>query len=314
MIDRNKPILVTGAYGMVGAATVNLLKLSSFSKILAPTRAHLDLEDSESVNIFFKTYEPAYVLMVGALVGGIAANISDPVGFADKNLRMVLNLFSACHKFGVKKCLFLGSSCIYPSGISELIAEERLLTGLLEPTNEGYALSKIVGLKLAKYYKEQYALDVVCPMPCNIYGTGDHFDFERAHVLSSLVRRFVDAVDGHADFVTLWGNGEAKREFIHSTDVARAILYFMDEVNTSAHINIGFGKDISIFDLAYLIAGLTNFKGKILWDQTKPTGIPRKCLDVTKMREIGFSPIISLESGLKKTIAEYKLYKTSKSI
>lgn len=309
MIDRNKPLLLTGANGMVGGVTLRHLEESGFTRVLAPTRKSLDLTDSSAVDAYFDRERPSYVLMVGAKVGGIAANIADPVGFTDENLRITLNLFSACLRFGTEKNLFLGSSCIYPLGQNDLIPEGRLMAGPLEPTNEGYALSKIVGLKLARYYHEQHGLVTVCPMLSNVYGTGDHFDFGRAHVLSSLVRRFVDARDAGAESVTLWGTGVARREFLHSVDAARAILFFMDHVDTSEHINVGMGSDVAIHELAAMIAAAAGFKGRIEWDPGKPDGMLRKCLDVAKVRELGFEPKITLREGVLRTIHEYELLK-----
>ena len=309
MIDRDKPILLTGASGMVGAATRGLFQQSGFRRLLTPDRQALDLTDASAVDAYFARERPAYVLMVGARVGGIAANIQDPVGFTDVNLRIALNLFSACHRFRTEKNLFLGSSCIYPVGHAGLIPETSLLSGPLESTNEGYALAKIVGLKLARYYWQQYGVLTVCPMLSNVYGTGDHFDLGRAHVLSSLVRRFVDARDSGAPSVTLWGTGIARREFLHSEDAARAILFFMDNVDQPDHINVGLGSDVTIHELAGLIAQQTGFRGEIKWDASKPDGILRKCLDTRKLQALGFAPQVSLADGIRQTILEYETIK-----
>jgi GDP-L-fucose synthase len=306
MIDRNKPILLTGSQGMLGRVTLDYLTSQGFNAILTPSRAELDLTVSAAVDSYFRRTQPAHVLMVAAKVGGIGANIRDPVGFVDDNLRISLNLFAACHRFRVEKALFLGSSCIYPTGHDDPISEEALLSGPLEPTNEGYALGKIIGLKLARYYREQHGLTTVCPMLSNVYGTADHFDLDRAHVLSSLVRRFVDARDEGRETVILWGSGIARREFLHSEDAARAILFFMDHVDCSEHINVGYGEDITIKDLAALIADAVGFKGNILWDASKPDGMLRKCLDVSKMRSLGFEPQIDLRNGIIRTIQEYE--------
>lgn len=311
MIDRDKPILLTGASGMVGGVTWRLLQRSGFSRILVPSRPDLDLTDACAVDAYFQRERPAHVLMVGARVGGIAANMQDPVGFTDVNLRINLNLFSACHRHGTEKNLFLGSSCIYPLGHEGLIPESALLTGPLEPTNEGYALSKIVGLKLARYYWQQHGMLTVCPMLSNVYGTGDHFDLARAHVLSSLVRRFVDARDSGAPSVTLWGTGIARREFLHSEDAARAILYFMDHVEQPDHINVGLGTDVTIRELAGLIAEQTGYQGEVQWDASKPDGMLRKCLDTSKAQALGFTPRIPLPEGIGRTIHEYETLKTT---
>ena len=311
VIDRNAVLLITGASGMVGGVTLELLQASGFTRIFAPDSDELDLRDTVSVDRYFEEHRPAHVLMIGAKVGGIAANIKDPMGFTDENLRMTLNLFSACHRFGTLKNLFLGSSCIYPTGHSDLLPEEALMTGPLEPTNEGYALSKIVGLKLAKYYHDQYGMLTVCPMLCNVYGKGDHFDFGRAHVLSSLVRRFTDARDQGDPSITLWGTGKARREFLHSTDAARAILFFLDNITVPDHINVGPGTDVSILELAEMIAAEVGFNGQIDWDPSKPDGMLRKCMDVNKLHQAGFMPEVVLREGIRRTINEYATAKAS---
>jgi len=306
MIDRESVVLVTGALGMVGSAIVRLLQRRSFQRVLAPSRRELDLCDREQVHAYFAKHRPDYVLMIAAKVGGIAANIADPVGFLSENVRMQINLFEACCKYRTRKNLFLGSSCIYPRECPQPMKEEYILTGPLEPTNEGYALAKIVGLKLAKYYHEQYGMLTICPIPCNIYGTNDHFDLQRSHVLAALVQRFVDAQDKGASSVTLWGTGKARREFIHVDDVAEALLYLMDNYHSPDVINVGTGVDISIRDLATLIANEVGFTGEIDWDTSKPDGMPRKCLDISKLTALGFQPRIRLREGIRQTIAEYR--------
>ncbi len=305
-MDKNSVILVTGASGMVGGATLRLLRQRQFTNILTPSRAELDLVSKDSVFSYFEHHRPEHVLMIGAKVGGIGANTADPVGFFHENLHIVLNLFSACDRYPTKKNLFLGSSCIYPRESPQPIREEFLLAGPLEPTNEGYALAKIVGLKMASYLFQQRGLKTICLMPCNIYGTGDHFDFERSHVLSALVRRFVDARNSQAANVTLWGTGIACREFIHVDDVARAILFFMEVAGTPEHINVGSGVDISIRDLATTISMKVGFQGQVLWDSSKPDGMLRKCLDVTRMRNFGFVPEVNLDEGITRLISEYE--------
>lgn len=309
MINRHAKILLTGTTGMIGGETLKLLKAEGFEKILAPSRAELELSDQDNVNQYFEAHRPDYVLMLAAKVGGIAANMQDPVGFTDENLRIALNLFAACHRFKTRKNLFLGSSCIYPIKQADPIPEERLMSGPLEPTNEGYALSKIVGLKLAKYYYQQYGMMTVCPMLSNVYGTGDHFDFQRAHVLSALVRRFMDARDDNCPNLQLWGSGIARREFLHSEDAARAILFFMDHIETSDHINIGAGKDLTIRELAGLVAREVGYRGEIRWDSTKPDGMLRKCLDISKLNKLGFHPKVTLLEGIRRTISEYRTIK-----
>ncbi len=306
MIDREAPVLITGTTGMIGGEVLKLLKAKGFKNLLAPARKELNLTKPENLNQYFEQHRPKYVLMLAAKVGGIAANIADPVGFTDENLRIILNLFDACHQYDTSKNLFLGSSCIYPKDIPELITEDRLLTAPLEPTNEGYALSKIIGLKLAKYYYEQYGMLTVCPMLSNAYGDGDHFDLGRAHVLSALVKRFVDARDQQATELSLWGSGIARREFLHSEDAARAILYFMDNIETPDHINVGAGKDIAIKDLAQLIASEVGYQGEISWDHSKPDGMLRKCLDISRLTELGYKTEVGLLEGIRRTIANYE--------
>lgn len=309
MISRNEIILVTGAKGMVGSAVCKHLHINGFEKILSPSRQELDLLDENQMDSYFNKYNPKYVLMIGAKVGGIITNKAEPLAFMNENIRIQMNLFECCKKHSVEKSLFLGSSCIYPRDCPQPMKEEYLMTGPLEPTNEGYALAKIIGLKMAKYYYQQHGMLTVCPIPCNIYGTNDHFDFQRAHVLSSLVRRFVDAYDDSLNSVTLWGTGKAKREFIHVNDIANVILFFMDKVDTPEIINVGTGVDISIFDLAHLISEIIGFKGEVNWDHSMPDGMPRKCLDISKLTAMGFTAKIGLEEGITKTILEYKKLK-----
>ena len=311
MLTDEGSILITGASGMVGSAVLRQLHDAPVSKILAPRRSELDLLDPQQVNTYFENHQPDYVLMIAAHVGGIGANQADPVGFLTKNAHMELNLFEACYKYQTRKNLFFGSSCIYPRDCPQPIKEKYLLTGPLEPTNEGYAIAKIMGLKLAKFYYEQFGMLTVCPMPCNIYGTNDSFDLERCHVLSALVRRFVDAADEGAPVVTLWGTGTPKREFIHVDDVAAAILLLMEQYESPEIINLGTGEEISILDLAELIARQVGFTGEISWDPNKPNGMPRKCMDVTKLTGLGFKPQITLEAGIQQTITEYRHLKAS---
>lgn len=306
MIDRGAVVLVTGASGMVGSALVNLLRDHSFMHILTPSRYELNLCDRVQTDTYFSEHRIDYVFMIAAKVGGIAANMADPVGFLSENARMQLNLFESSYRYGSRKNMFLGSSCIYPRECPQPMKEEQLLTGIVEPTNEGYALAKIVGLKLAKYYHQEYGMLTVCPQPCNIYGTNDHFDLERSHVLSALVRRFVDAQEQGAPSVTLWGTGSARREFIHVEDTARALLFLMDNCDSSDLINVGTGVDCSIRDLAMLISREVGYTGNIYWNSKKPDGMPRKCLDVSKLISMGFQPRVTLEEGIRRTIKEYR--------
>ena len=249
--------------------------------------------------------------MAAAKVGGIEANRKEPAAFLSDNIIMQNNLFYASLTWRVKRVIFIGSSCIYPAQCDQPMREEYLLTGLLEPTNEGYALAKIVGLKLAKYLYDQHGLNTMCLMPCNLYGTNDHFDLERAHVLSSLVRRFVDAVDEGRTSVTLWGTGAPRREFMHVDDFARAVLHLEPRLSTPNFLNVGTGEDISIAELASRVASLVGFDGEIKWDTSKPDGMVRKLLDVSKLKATNFTHQITLDQGIARTIDEYRELKVS---
>ncbi len=306
MFRENDLILITGTSGMVGSAVQRYFKQRGFKRLLTPKRHEMDLMNPQQVMDYVEQHRPDYVFMIGAKVGGIAANSADPVGFLSENVRMELNLFEACLKHRPKKILFFGSSCVYPRDCPQPMKEEYLLTGPLEPTNEGYALAKIMGLKLAQYYHQQHQLLTICPMPCNIYGTNDHFDFHRSHVLSALVRRFVDAKDSNVADVTLWGTGSALREFIHVDEVADAIFFLMEKYDSSDIINVGTGREVSIRNLALLIAKQVGYKGELKFDTSKPDGMPRKCLDITRLSRLGWNSHISLEKGVTKTISEYR--------
>jgi GDP-L-fucose synthase len=306
MFSMEGTILLTGASGMVGSAIHRLLEYRAEIQLVAPGHNELDLTDQTQVNQYFSIHRPEIVLMIAAKVGGIAANKSDPVGFLRENTRIQLNLFEACQKYGVRKSLFLGSSCIYPRECPQPMKEEYLLTGPLEATNEGYALAKILGLKLAQYYYQQYGMLTICPIPCNIYGTNDHFDLQNSHVLSALVGRFVDSQDSASSEVVLWGTGAARREFIHVEDAAEAVLFMLQHVETPEPINLGTGTDTSIRDLARLVAELVGYVGDIKWDSSMPDGMLRKCLDVSRLDAMGYRPRISLRDGVARTIDEYR--------
>lgn len=291
---------------MVGSALERLLRLEGFQNVLVPSREELDLRSRGKVQEYFDCKQPDYVFMAAAHVGGIAANMADPVRFLSDNTRMQENLFEACWQFRTQRNVFIGSSCVYPRNSPQPIREEFLLRGELEPTNEAYALAKIVGLKLAQYYWEQHGMLTVCPMPCNIYGTNDHFDDQRAHVLSSLVRRFVDARNKGRQWVTIWGTGKPRREFLHVEDAARAILFLMERHHGPDIVNVGSGEDITILELAGMIGRAADFKGNIRTDPTKPDGMQRKCLDITKIRDLGWRPGVGLEEGIRRTVREYE--------
>jgi GDP-L-fucose synthase len=291
---------------MVGSAVIRLLSKTKKYKVVEKSHQELDLTDFKKVEYFFQHNTIDIVINCAARVGGIQANIEKPAEFLYENLLIQNNLLHCSYLYKAEKYVFLGSSCIYPKECIQPIKEDYLLTGKLEPTNEGYALAKIAGVKMCEYYHNQYGFESICLLPCNLYGTNDSFDPKYSHVLSALVKKFSDAVNMSEQNVTLWGTGIAYREFMHVDDMAEAILFFMENYFSSTIINIGWGKDISIEDLAILIARNTGFKGNILWDDTKPNGMLRKCLDVSKMNSMNFRPKITLEDGIKDMIEIYK--------
>lgn len=308
-MEADSRIYVAGHSGLVGSAIVRLLRKKGFSNIIFKTSSELDLRDSYAVNCFFAEQKPEYVFLAAAKVGGINANIKYPADFIFDNLAIQNSVIKACVDYKIKKLCFLGSSCIYPRECQQPIKEEYLLSGPLEPTNEGYALAKIAGLKMVQFFYSQYNLNAICPMPCNLYGPGDSFDLANSHVLSALVRRFVDAKDKGNSTITLWGTGVARREFLHVDDLARAVLFLMDDFELPEIVNIGFGKDISIKELASLIAKKVGFEGNIAWDNSKPDGMLRKCLDTSKINNMGFYPEISLDNGIDQMIDFYSANK-----
>lgn len=306
MIDRNDKIYVAGHRGMVGSAVVRLLEKRGFDKLVLRTSDELDLTDCAAVEKLFIREKPDIVILAAARVGGIQANIDRPAEFLYENLAIQNNTInhSCLHK--VKKFCFLGSSCIYPRQCPQPMKEEYLLTGPLEPTNEAYALAKIAGLKMVEFYRKQYGFNGISLMFCNLYGTNDSFDPLQSHVLSALVRKFVDSVDSGTKSVTIWGTGKTRREFMHVDDAAGAILFLMQRYDCDKIINVGWGEDISIKLLAGLIAQKAGFEGKLVWDTSKPDGMPRKCMDVSRIKKLGYAPTITLEKGIEKTIAEYR--------
>lgn len=303
-------IYIAGHQGMVGTAITKALKNHGYKNIVSATLDQLDLRNSQAVDDFFQKQKPDYIFLAAARVGGIQANINSPADFLLDNLLIQNNIFQSCLKYEIKKLLFLGTSCIYPKECPQPMKEEFLLTGPLEPTNEGYALAKITGLKLAEYFYKQHGFKTVCPMPSNLYGPNDHFDPKNSHVLSALVKKFVDAKDSNAPTVVNWGTGIARREFFHVDDLARILVELMNTVDTPEIINIGSGTDMSIKELAELVAKLVGYTGSIEWDPSKPDGMLRKCLDVSKMKKLGLSSTISLETGISGVIAEYRKLKT----
>jgi GDP-L-fucose synthase len=306
-INKSSKIYVAGHRGMVGSAIVRELKKRGYEKILTASHGQLDLCNQISVNDFFKNNIPDCVFIAAARVGGINANRSHPAEFLYENCMIQSNLLHASWEYGTKKVIFLGSSCIYPRMCTQPMKEEYLLTGPLEPTNEGYALAKISGIKMAQYYHQQYGIDILCPVPCNLYGTNDHFDLETAHVLAALIKRFVDAKENGDSTITLWGTGSARREFLHVDDFSRALMLLMEKWEKPDIINVGSGMDISIRDLAFMIKDKVGFNGEIIWDTSMPDGMPRKCMDITTIKNLGFLPAVSLEDGIISMIEQYRV-------
>lgn len=306
VIEKTDKIFVAGHRGMVGSAMTRALQAAGYQQLITASRDSLDLRDRPTVAEFFQRQRPDVVILSAARVGGINANRLHPAGFLHDNLAIQTNVIEESRLAGVKLLVFLGSSCIYPREAPQPMKEEYLLTGPLEPTNEAYALAKIAGLRMAYYYQQQYGMRVVCPMPCNLYGTNDSFDPQNSHVLSALVKKFCDAADSGETSVTVWGSGTARREFLHVDDAARGILLLIDRWHSPELINLGSGTDISIRELASLIASKAGFTGEVQWDTSMPDGMPRKLLDVSKIAALGFTPAISLEEGIERTIAEYR--------
>ena len=299
-------IYIAGHRGLVGAALVRCFQRNVFDNLLLRTRAELDLTSREAVWSFFETTRPEYVILAAAKVGGIAANMAAPVDFLVENLEIQNNVLLACLHFQVTKTIFLGSSCIYPRESPQPMREDYFMHGPLEPTNESYAVAKIAGIRLAQSIRQQYGLDVICPMPCNVYGPGDHFEFERSHVVSALIRRFVEAERNNAPSVTLWGTDSARRELLHVDDFADACLFLLKNYSMPDIINVGTGEDVAIRDLAETIARIVGYGGKLEWDLTKPDGMPRKLLDVSRLRAFGWRHQVDLETGIRSVIADFE--------
>lgn len=310
-MNKNKKIYIAGHNGMVGSATMRLMQKEGYTNLVYRSSKELNLTSQAAVHAFFEAEKPEVVILAAAKVGGIQANIENPATFLIDNLQIQNNICEAALKNHAEKLVFLGSSCIYPKECPQPMKEEYLLTGKLEPTNEGYALAKIAGLKLLEGMHKQYGFNSISLMPCNLYGPNDSFDLKHSHVLSALVKRFTDAADNNDADITLWGTGIARREFLHVDDVARAILFMMDHYNSPEFINIGCGTDVSIKELAEMIAQKTGFKGQIKWDSTKPNGMLKKCMDVSRMKALGFEPSITLEQGVDQMIEIYKTLKTN---
>jgi GDP-L-fucose synthase len=298
-------IYVAGHQGLVGSAVVRAIEADGKHTWVGRSRSELNLLDRKAVFDYLAQEKADAVIIAAAKVGGIYANNKYPVEFLSENLQIETNLIDGSHAAGIEKLLFLGSSCVYPKMAQQPIKEEYLLTGELEKTNEAYALAKISGLKLVQAYRNQYGHSWISAMPTNLYGPGDNFDLESSHVLPALIRKFHDAKTRGDSSVTLWGTGSPKREFLHSDDLGRACIFLLENYDADIAINVGFGEDTSITELAETIKGIVGFEGKTEWDLSKPDGTPRKLLDVSRIKNLGWSPTISLEDGLART---YKWY------
>jgi GDP-L-fucose synthase len=299
-------IYIAGHNGMAGSAIKKEFETNNFNDIIVRNRSELDLTNQQDVLNFFIEQMPEIVVLAAAKVGGIQANISFPFNFLYENLQIQNNIINASRLCGVKKFIFLSSSCIYPTDCAQPMDEDKILTGKLEPTNEGYALAKIAGMKMLEALKVQFDFSSTTLIPCNLYGPNDSFDPNHSHVLSALVKKFVDAEIEGSDSITLWGTGVARREFMHVSDLARAVLHLHNFPVKESYLNVGSGSDISIKDLSTLIAGLVGYNGNIFWDSTKPDGMLRKCMNISKISSYGFKPIISLEQGILEMIEIYK--------
>src|SRR5438128_4959925 len=300
-MDKTDKIFVAGHRGMVGSALVRRLEAEAFSNVVTRERSQLDLTDESAVAKFFAEERPNIVIVAAAKVGGIKANNDYPVEFLVKNLRIQNNVIHAAHENGVRKLLFLGSSCIYPKFAPQPIQESALLTGLLEPTNEAYAIAKIAGIKLCQAYAREYGANFISAMPTNVYGPNDNFDLETSHVLAALLRKAHEAKMRKTRELVVWGSGEPRREFLHVDDVAGACLFLLEKYDSPEIINVGCGVDISVRELAVLICDVVGFDGELAWDATKPDGTPRKLLDVTKLTNLGWRPTIPLRDGIART-------------
>ena len=294
-------IFVAGHRGLAGSAIERRLTSLGYTNLLLRSRAELDLTSKLAVDQFFESERPEYVFLAAAKVGGILANASYPADFIRENLEIQLNVIDAAWRFGASKLEFLGSSCIYPKFAAQPMTEDSLLTGALEPTNEWYAVAKIAGIKLCQGYRAQYGFNAISLMPTNLYGPGDNFDLQSSHVLPALLRKFHEAKQARKSEVVVWGTGTPRREFLHVDDLASAAVFLMEQYEDAGIINVGVGHDVTIAELAQLIGHTVEYEGKLAFDTSKPDGTPRKLLDVTRLKSLGWQPSISLEQGLRST-------------
>lgn len=305
-MDPESSVFVAGHGGLVGSAILRRLTDLGYHNLITASRAELDLRDQMAVNHWFRANRPEFVFLVAGTVGGILANSTYPANFIYDNLMIHATVVEAAWRHDVEKLLYLGSSCIYPRECSQPITEDMLLTGPLEPTNEAYAIAKIAGIKLCQAYKKQYDADFISAMPTNLYGPHDNFDLESSHVLPALIRKFHDAKQSGASTVPIWGTGSAQREFLHVDDLADACLHLMNHYTGEQHVNVGTGEDVSIRELAELVASIVNPEAELRWDTTKPDGTPRKLLDVSKLHSLGWHHSIELSEGIQDTYRWYE--------
>ena len=305
-IERDSRIYVAGHRGLVGSAMVRRLEREGYVNLALRTHRELDLTDQAAVRAFFRAESPEIVIMAAARVGGIHANNSRPALFIRDNLLIQDNVIDAAQRSGVRKFVFLGSSCIYPKLAAQPLKEESLLTGPLEPTNEWYAIAKIAGLKMCQAYRREFGFNAISLMPTNLYGPGDNFDLENSHVLPALIRKIHEAQVQGEQSVTVWGSGTPRREFLHVDDLADASLYLLHAYDEDAIVNIGWGGDVTIRELAELVLSVVGYEGRLVFDPTKPDGTPRKLLDVTRLSRIGWKPSIALRDGVAQTYAWFK--------
>lgn len=303
-MNKESKIYIAGHKGMVGSALVRALKQNGYNNLVLRTSKELNLTDQFAVKEFFETEKPEYVFLAAAKVGGIIANNTFRAEFIYENLMIQSNVIHNSYLFEVKKLMFLGSSCIYPKSAPQPLKEEYLLTGLLEFTNEPYAIAKIAGIKMCEAYRDQYGCNFISVMPTNLYGPNDNYDLNNSHVLPALLRKFIEAKNNGNNSVTLWGTGTPLREFLHVDDLASACLFLMKSYNEKEFLNIGIGEDISILDLAKLIKTIVGFEGEIVLDHSKPDGTPRKLMDVSNLNNLGWKANIDLYEGIKKVYAE----------
>jgi len=311
MMQKHSSIFVAGHRGLVGSAILRRLQAEGYEKILTAGRDQLDLREQGPVRTYFVKHRPEFVFLAAAKVGGIMANSTYSAEFVADNLAIQGNVIDAAYKNGVRKLLFLGSSCIYPKMAPQPIREEYMLTGPLEPTNEWYAIAKIAGIKMCQAYRRQYGFQAISIMPTNLYGPGDNFDLQTSHVLPALMQKLHEAKMAEAPRVTVWGSGSPRREFLHVDDLAQAAMFLMQNYDGEQIVNVGTGEDLTIAELARLMQEITGYRGQLVFDRNKPDGTPRKLLDVSKLHALGWRHKIGLEDGIVDTYSWYRAHATS---